>query len=355
MKDISFLFVPAVASVDDGEYGWMYEGIARLTVIESQHRAGNADDAQTVQELVADRADETQAKAHWIIAQHGTTPSPEAVVGFAMIVLFTTYDREKARLWFCVHPDYRGQGIGSALLEQFETISRADGRMILLSPVLFGPAEDTDAPQIGFFTKRGYVIDLVDRGSVLALPLDEVRVAELMASVEGHNDGYRLHTWISTIPEQWMESFARLQEAFIRDLPRGDVNWDEEVWDRERVERRIARLHACGMASALTVAEEIASGTLVGYTELRWTPSASNLAADQYVTIVLNQHRGHRLGLWLKLVNLAAAQEVCPSLARIHTFNATINEPMLAVNVAMGFQGAGGCAQMAKVVASDPG
>lgn len=54
--------------------------------------------------------------------------------------------------------------------------------------------------------------------------------------------------------------------------------------------------------------------------------------------MVLREHRGHRLGLLLKLTNLLWLREREPHLERIITWNATSNGPMLAINEAMGFE-----------------
>jgi hypothetical protein len=58
----------------------------------------------------------------------------------------------------------------------------------------------------------------------------------------------------------------------------------------------------------------------------------------QQITLVHPQHRGHRLGLIVKLENLKHALGYRPGLAAIDTWNATTNEHMLAINRAMGFQ-----------------
>lgn len=49
-------------------------------------------------------------------------------------------------------------------------------------------------------------------------------------------------------------------------------------------------------------------------------------------------HRGHRLGLAVKLANLDALADVAPSVRRIFTGNARVNAPMIAVNDLMGFE-----------------
>ena len=58
-------------------------------------------------------------------------------------------------------------------------------------------------------------------------------------------------------------------------------------------------------------------------------------------TLVHPDHRGHRLGLAVKLANVEALAGCRPSVRRIVTSNAAENTPMIAVNDMMGFEIAG--------------
>jgi hypothetical protein len=78
------------------------------------------------------------------------------------------------------------------------------------------------------------------------------------------------------------------------------------------------------------------SGTVVGITTVVVFADVPEFG-DQWETIVLPEHRGHRLGLVLKIENLRHAIEHEPSMREVHTWNADSNAVMLAVNVAMGF------------------
>jgi hypothetical protein len=58
-------------------------------------------------------------------------------------------------------------------------------------------------------------------------------------------------------------------------------------------------------------------------------------------TLVAKAHRGNRLGMLVKILNLRRLEAERPSVERILTFNAAENEHMLAINVALGFRPAG--------------
>ena len=59
--------------------------------------------------------------------------------------------------------------------------------------------------------------------------------------------------------------------------------------------------------------------------------------AYQWGTLVLAEHRGHRLGMLVKLAALRALQAASPSTRSVSTWNAEGNTPMIAVNEALGF------------------
>lgn len=56
-------------------------------------------------------------------------------------------------------------------------------------------------------------------------------------------------------------------------------------------------------------------------------------------TLVLPDHRGHRLGMALKVANLRSLQSRGDALTRpmIHSWNAEVNDHMGAINATLGF------------------
>ena len=60
--------------------------------------------------------------------------------------------------------------------------------------------------------------------------------------------------------------------------------------------------------------------------------------AYQWGTLVRPDHRGHRLGLAVKVANVRLLQETQPQITTVVTFNADVNAPMVAVNERLGFR-----------------
>jgi RimJ/RimL family protein N-acetyltransferase len=61
----------------------------------------------------------------------------------------------------------------------------------------------------------------------------------------------------------------------------------------------------------------------------------------QWDTLVLPTHRGHGLGLALKVTTMQEAADLLDGRRRITTYNAAGNEAMIRVNEALGFRQTG--------------
>ena len=356
-----FLDIPLIDSPDDDQHGWKYEAVHRLIAANRMNIRGNTDLAPSVQSLITDRASQLFFDNTWVLAVQGPDDAPEEV-GWARVGLTLHEDLDKAHLAVCVHPLKRRQGIGSALLAWGEQLIADAGRTLIFGGAMYGPGEDhepylttsegstvpTTASGVSFSMNRGYEVAQAQLQSVLAVPLRPSLASELMAQTLPHTTGYKLHTWYCEIPQEWKDSFANLKEAFSLDAPQGGLQFEQEHWDVDRVDQMVQEVLSQGDLFVMTAAEHIDTSEIVGFTELRWSAQPGEEAAEQWFTIVSSQHRGHRLGMWMKLVNLDAFMSRCPGVRRVYTDNAQENAHMLAINVAMGFQPGGGEALIVK-------
>jgi RimJ/RimL family protein N-acetyltransferase len=78
------------------------------------------------------------------------------------------------------------------------------------------------------------------------------------------------------------------------------------------------------------------TGELAGLTEVSVDPADPGWGF-QVFTVVRREHRGHRLGLLLKIAMMELLATTEPQLERIVTWNGQSNEHMIAVNEAMGY------------------
>lgn len=265
-------------------------------------------------------------------------------------------DDESTIAWLNVEVlrEFRGRGIGSTLADELEALTRESGRTVmqayalsrdapgerLASPTGFGSVPLAD-PSVRFLRARGWTLEQVERFSRLLLPdaVDGFDDALASAAAVAGPD-YRLHTWIDRTPERWRDDIAMLATRMSTDAPSAGLEVAEDVWTVERV-LEFEALHADGPRRHLVAAvEHVPSGGLVGYTELT-VPAELDRAVSQDDTIVVREHRGHRLGMLLKVGNLVHLLRTFPGHPSVTTFNAEENRHMLAVNEAVGFVAAG--------------
>jgi hypothetical protein len=86
----------------------------------------------------------------------------------------------------------------------------------------------------------------------------------------------------------------------------------------------------------------VKDGRLVPFTD-RQVPLAQPERAHQGGTLVLREHRGHRLGALVKAGVLREPTATLPMVRRISTYNSDSNTPVVAVDEARGFRPVGRC------------
>jgi GNAT superfamily N-acetyltransferase len=261
-------------------------------------------------------------------------------------------DDDGGACWLDVRvlPEHRRHGIGTALSEHLESFARADGRshaiVYIVSPDGSGerlhPPTGSGSlpagnPEVRFLLGRGYRLEQVVRGSRLALPVDATGLARRLAAARARTgDGYRIRGWSGVTPRPYRDDMAVLLTRMSTDAPQGALDEPEDVWTAERVAEDEARATHDGTVLLTAAAEHVVDGRLVGFTQLAVPPEAS-APADQLDTLVLREHRGHALGMLLKLENLATLQSAHPGRPSVTTWNADENRHMLSVNEALGF------------------
>ncbi|WP_336032604.1 GNAT family N-acetyltransferase [Geodermatophilus sp. FMUSA9-8] len=258
------------------------------------------------------------------------------VVGALRVLLPVRDNTSTAFLDVAVHPGARRRGTGTALLAEGLRLAAAAGRTSAVAEV--------DEPGPGtagraFARAAGWTCDLQETRRDLLLPADEERLAALEAGAAAASAGYEVVTWRDRAPDALLEDRALLSRRMSTDAPTGDVPVDEEVWDGARVREMEALVLDRGRT--VLSAGALHGGRLVAFTDLH-VPLEQPERANQSGTLVLREHRGHRLGARIKAAVLRELAATMPQVRRISTYNADSNRPMVAVNEALGFRPAGG-------------
>jgi GNAT superfamily N-acetyltransferase len=255
--------------------------------------------------------------------------------------------------WIDVHVDagHRNRGIGSALLQKLIDTAATDdkgqvntrmfaraGRAGPQVAAASGPGT-LAADDAGFVFARGrkFVLEQVAQINRLALPLDAAAQAERREVAKvGYGDDYELLHWSGPTPEVHLDDIARLFTEMSTADPHGNLEVSEDVWDADRIREADDRERNSPRTKLTATARHRASGKLVAFTTLD-VPPAPTRPVNQWATMVSGAHRGRRLGLAVKLENLAQLIDDFPGHPSITTINAEENAAMIAVNRSVGF------------------
>ncbi|QGG40091.1 GNAT family N-acetyltransferase [Aeromicrobium yanjiei] len=276
------------------------------------------------------------------VRRHLVVREDRRIVARAMVTLRPHLPGNGAHLMVDVLPAHRGRGIGATLLEAAERIavdagapvlkvgvahSAASGGDRIASPTGFGDVAAHD-DGVRFLTSHGYALEQITRISLLEL--GSAPRLEAPAPPD-----HRVVTWTGPTPDAWIADLAVLRTRMSTDAPSGALVELEDPWDAARIREHDERMAGSGRTALTAAVEHIPSGSLAGFSEL--VHSAAGPVAVQEDTLVLREHRGHRLGLLVKLAAADLLRRHAPDTQAIVTWNAEENRPMLDVNEAMGF------------------
>jgi GNAT superfamily N-acetyltransferase/RimJ/RimL family protein N-acetyltransferase len=229
-----------------------------------------------------------------------------------------------------VAPGERRRGIGSALLRHSAQRAAELGRTVLSAAARDGSAGYAFALAVG--ARKG----IVDVRRVLDLAgIPDGKLESLRRAAEAAAGGYSLLSWRGPCPQEYLDQVAAVTNA-LADAPHDPGQEPEQVTGL-RIRRGELRIAAQGLRYYTVAARHDQTGELAGLTQLGVDPMQPDWGFQE-LTAVTRAHRGHRLGLLVKVAMLDLLADREPELERILTDNAGANSHMIAINADLGFR-----------------
>jgi predicted N-acetyltransferase YhbS len=238
-----------------------------------------------------------------------------------------------------VRADRRRRGYGTTLARTVAERAAALGRTTVHAQIdvpIDRPDDGVRTPGQAFAAATGLTVANVEVHRILELPLADDLLAGLAEKAAEHHQGYRLISWRDRCPDEYVDAYAAMQATFDLEAPMGELDVEAAAYDAARVRSGEEQRAAQGRSGWITVAEA-PDGTMAGYTEL-YVGVHDPGNAFQWGTLVSPAHRGHRLGLALKVRNHSELQRSHTERRIVHTWNAEQNTAMNAVNAELGFR-----------------
>ncbi len=261
----------------------------------------------------------------WLARDGAGTPR-----GFYVLTLPERENTHLAYLDPVVGLPYRRQGIGTALVRHAAERAQEGGRVTLTAEATLG------SPGEAFSRALGARAGLAEASRVLHVrTIADGHLARLHARAQAAAHGYSLLSFAGPTPEEYIEQVAALNQDG-EDAPR-DAGHEEQRWDAARLRAAQQRAAEQGLRHYSVAARDDRTGELVAITQLHVDPQTADWG-HQELTVVARAHRGHRLGLLVKVAMLELLAGHEPRLERIVTGNADSNEHMIAINTELGYQ-----------------
>lgn len=256
----------------------------------------------------------------------------------AMATVWIPLDANLDTVWaqIDVHPDHCRRGHGRMLVAATADQARQRGRTRIIVETITASGSGPDHPYHRFAAALGFRPGLPAVIRRLELPIDSGRLDALAAqATEVAGDRYDVQA-VEEVPESLISSLCDCMNRVGSQAPTGDIAWEEERLDAARYQALVRHERELGQRRLTGLAVERSTGDVVAFTELTLRADP-NPHVQQGGTLVRSEHRGHRLGLAVKVANLRLLAQAAPARRAVFTGNAAVNEHMVAINDALGF------------------
>lgn len=238
---------------------------------------------------------------------------------------------ENAFGWVHVRRDDRGRGLGRMIATPMFDVIKEKDRTRFACAIPEGSASATIAERAGM--KNAFH---AQRSRLTLAELDWDLVDEWVAKAPQRASDYEILFLPPPIPDEFLPAYCDLHDV-MNTAPLEDFERDPEVVTPE-MWRTLEEFDRNRHTDFLVyVARHRPTGSFAGLTEAIYQ-NLNPSQAWQADTGVDSGHREKGLGRWLKAAMLQKIRSEYPLVERIDTDNAGSNEPMLNINITLGFK-----------------
>jgi GNAT superfamily N-acetyltransferase len=262
------------------------------------------------------------------------------VVAVGVLVVPLLENLTAASVEVAVAPAHQRRGHGRAMLAHVERAAATAGRNRLTTEIGFRYEHGTSGHEgdgsrdVAFAEAAGFRLGISDVQRWLDVPVADALLDELAAEAASRHDGYELRSWAGPVPDELAQGWVELDGSLMTEAPMGEMEHEEMNVDVARLREQEESIARQQRTTYHSVALD-GSGAVVAYSLIVQGDAATT--AYQWGTLVRRDHRGHRLGLAVKVANQRLLQRERSDTVRVSTWNAEVNDHMIGVNERMGF------------------
>ncbi|WP_420114216.1 GNAT family N-acetyltransferase [Pseudactinotalea sp.] len=276
---------------------------------------------------------------HWVAVSG--SGDDERILGYGGTSVPLSENLDTVHVDLSVHPEHRGQGIATALLnEALLPAIRATGRHLISAYGAIpaeGDPDDMSLPVNKIAAAHGLSRKNVAVCRILDLPLDDELLDDLAAQAAEKLGDYQVLYFEDTVPEEHLAAYGVLLRQLELDEPDEEVEHEAPEFTPERIRLAEKRRRDSGTRSLIAVAQA-PDGAFAGNSVVEFHGGEGTTIGWQENTLVMPEHRGHRLGLALKVETHRRLRQEAPALRSIATWNSHVNPWMIAINEQLGYR-----------------
>ena len=253
------------------------------------------------------------------------------IVAVALAWLDLEQNLEKGFARVHVREDRRGEGLSKTLAEPVFDYLEEQGRTQFHTYVVEGAPAASLCSRLGL--NQAY---REKRSRLVTADIDRDQMQRWVERAQERGSDYHMLELRTPFPDEHVGGYADLMFQ-MNTAPLEDFDWDDEVMTPENWRGMERMLDGSAKYLLTMIAVHTPTGDFVGSTSFQ-VDRLWRAQAWQWETVVHPDHRNRGLGRWLKGANALRLLDEHPEVERVDTENAGSNEPMLNINIAMGFK-----------------